>query len=186
MAARGLRHRAASRRRAFTRQGAVIVRNRRARRRENRRDRGDRQPEVRDETDVDGAAVTGRTDADDRHRHTFDPDRAADRRTGSARNSLVHDLMPEDGDERRAGLLLGLVEPAAERRPQSQDVEIRRRRELDDAHCGRRRRGGSGRRSGCWSAIVAVEDVRVLRHFQVRGVRGDDERPTRRGRSDRC
>ena len=143
----------------------------------HRRQRGNRQPEVRAETDVDGAAVIGRTDADDRHRHAFNPDDASDDGWVRAEHAGPR-LMPEDGDERSPAPLLCLVEPAAERRPESQDVEIGRRRVLDDRIAdgavveiadGVRNAGGHRRR----------KDVGVLRHLHVGGIRGDDERPAR-------
>ncbi len=76
---------------------------------------------------------------------------------GSARNTSGPRLMPEDGDERRPGPLLRLVEPAAERWPQSQDVEIGRRRELDDRVADGAVVEIADRDSGCWPAIVAAK-----------------------------
>ena len=121
--------------------------------------------------------MIGRTDADDRHRHAFNPDHASDEGWVSAEQSGPR-LIPDDGDERRPGPLLRVVEPAAERRLESQDVEIGCRRELDDRIAdgtvveiadGVRDAAGHRRR----------EDVGVLRDLLVGGVRGDDERPAR-------
>ena len=114
----------------------------------------------------------------------FDPDDASDDGWVRAEPSGPR-LMPEDGDERSPGPFLRLVEPAAERRPESQGVEIGRRRVLDDRIAdgavveiagGVRNAAGHRRR----------EDVGVLRDLHVGGVRGDDRAACRRGRSDRC
>jgi len=86
--------------------------------------------------------------------------------------------MPEDGDERSPTPLLRLVEPAAERWLESQDVEICRRRVLDDRIADgavveiadRVRNAGGHRRR---------KDVGVGRHLHVSGIRGDDERLAR-------
>jgi hypothetical protein len=84
--------------------------------------------------------------------------------------------MADDRHGRSAGPLLGCVEPAAARRPESQDIEICRRRELDGAvtngavvEVSRGVRNTGGHR--------CRKDVGVLRHLQVDGVRRDDERP---------
>ena len=138
---------------------------------------GNRQPEIRDETDVERAAVIGGTDADDRHRHAFNPDDASDDGGVRAEHAGPR-LMPEDGDQRSPGPLLRRVEPAAERRPESQDVEIGRRRVLGGSTAnaafveiagGNRDRGGHRRR----------KDVGVLRHLLVGVIRDDDERLAR-------
>ena len=165
-----------SRRRAFTNMGASIVGAPRvAGIWGHRRECGHRQPEIRDETDVQRTAVIDRTDADDRHRHAFDPDDASEDSWVRAEPSGPR-LVPEDGDERSPGPLLRLVEPAAERRPESQGVEIARRRVLDDRVAdgaiveiadGVRNTGGHRRR----------KDVGVLRDLHIGGVRSDDERP---------
>src|SRR5262245_52593368 len=85
--------------------------------------RGHRQPEIGAEADVDGAAMSGRSDADDRDRDAFDPDDASnDGRVGAER--LPPRLMTEDGDKRSTDPLFASIEPAAERRLKSQDVEI--------------------------------------------------------------
>jgi hypothetical protein len=84
-------------------------------------------------------------------------------------------LIPEDGDERCPGPFLRRVEPPAERRPESKDIEIGRRRvfggstanaafvEIADRH---RNRGRHQRR----------KDVGVLRHLLVGVVRDDGQR----------
>ena len=140
----------------------------------HRRQCGNRQPEIRDETDVERAAVIGGTDADDRHRRAFNPNDASDDGRVRAEHAGPR-LIPEDGDERCPGPLLRRVEPAAERRPESQDVEIGRRRELDGSTAnaavveiaGGIRDGGGHRRR---------KDVGVLRHLLVGVIRDDDER----------
>ena len=80
----------------------------RARRRSERRERRDRQPEVGDDADVDRASVTCGANPHDRDRHTFDPDGAADH--GRIRTELPRPgLVPDDGHHRGAGRVLRRV-----------------------------------------------------------------------------
>ena len=141
----------------------------RAGRRSERRERRDRQPEVGDDADVDRASVTCGANPHDRDRHTFDPDRAADQ--GRIRTELPGPgRVPDDGHDCGIGRVLRGVEPAPERRPESQHGQIRRRGVFGDrrpqralvqvVHAARDQRGGRGR-----------EDVGVRRHVQVRRVR---------------
>ncbi len=141
----------------------------------HRGESGNRQPEIRDHTDVDGATVIRGADADDRRRHPFNPNDASDDGWVRAERSGPR-LIPEHGDDRRATPLVHLAKPAAQRRPQSQDVEIGRRRVLDrrvpyravvQVAGGVRDAGGHRRR----------EDIGVLRYLLVGGIRADDERP---------
>ena len=138
-----------SRRRAFTSNGACIVGGAAHRGASDRRDRGNRQPEIRAETDVDGAAVIGRTDADDRHRHAFDPDDASDDRWVRAEHVWS---TPDTRGRRRAARRAVLPSRRTSGRataavPARRDTSRSRTR---PPHRGRRRRGDSGRGSGCW------------------------------------
>ena len=143
----------------------------------SRRQSRNRQPEIRTDADVHGAAVIGGTDADDRHRHAVDLDDASEHGGVRAECSGPR-LMSKDGDERSPGPFLRLIEPAAERRPQSQGVEVCRRRVFDhrgvdgavEQIAGAHRNSGGRRRS---------EDVGVLGHLHVVRIRGDDKRPAR-------
>ena len=141
----------------------------RAWRRSEGRERRDRQPEVGDDADVDRASVTCGANAHDRDRHTLDPDGAADH--GRIRAELPRPgLVPDDGHHRRAGRVLRRVEPAPERRRESQHGQIRRGGVFGDrrpqgalvqvVHAERDQRGGRAR-----------EDVGVRRHVEVGRVR---------------
>ena len=114
-------------------------------------------------------SVTCRANADDRDRHALDPDGAADH--GRIRTELPRPgLVPDDGHHRGAGRVLRRVEPAPERRPESQHGQIRRRGVFGDrrpqralvqvVHAAWDERGGRAR-----------EDVGVRRHVQVGRVR---------------
>ena len=113
--------------------------------------------------------MTGRANPHDRDRHTFDPDGAADH--GRIRAELPRPgLVPDDGHHRGAGRVLRRVEPAPERRPESQHGQIRRGGVFGDrrpqgalvqvVHAAWDERGGRAR-----------EDVGVRRHVQVGRVR---------------
>ncbi len=117
------------------------------------------------------------TDADDRHRHTINRNNTPDDGTIRTEHPGPR-LIPEDADQRSPGSLFRLVEPATERRPESQDVEIRRRREFDGRVPDRaveeiarwvRKAGGHRPR----------KDVGVFSHVLVGGIRRDDHRSTR-------
>ena len=149
--------------------GLVRTSLERARRRAERRERRDRQPEVGDEADVDRASVTGGTNPHDCDRDTFDADGSADHRR--IRIELPRPrLVADHADHRAASDLLGSGEPASERRPQTQDGQIRRSRVLDDrrpqaalaliVHAKRHHRGGR-----------ALEDIGARCDVQIDGVR---------------
>ena len=136
-----------------------------------------RQPEIRAETDIDDAPVIRWTDADDRHGRTFNPNHASDDRTIRAKDRGPR-LVPEHADQRSSRPLFSIVEPAAERRPQPQDVEIRRGGEFDCCvpnravvQVARRIRDAAGHRPR--------KDIGVFRDLVVDGIRGDDHRLAR-------
>ena len=128
--------------------------------------------------------MIGGTDADDRHRHAFDPDDASDDGGVGVEHSGPR-LVAENGDERSAAPLLRLGEPAAERGPESEDVEVGRRRVLATAVADGAVVEIADRVRNV-AAIVAAKMSVYCRHVQVGGIRADDERPAARDRSDRC
>ena len=75
--------------------------------------------------------MIGWTDTDDRDRHAFHPNHASnDGGVGAEQPGPC--LMSQDGDDWSPAPLLRGVEPATERRLQSENVEVRRGRVLDD------------------------------------------------------
>ena len=132
-------------------------------------ERGDRQPEVREDPDVQRAMVSGRSDADDRDRHAIDPDGAANHRRIGGEPGRPG-VMAQHGDNRRAPRVLGRGEPSSERQAKAQHGRVRRGRVLDQGASqiafvlvGHAVRNRCRHRAG--------EHVGVVRHVQVRRIR---------------
>ncbi len=135
------------------------------------RHRGNRQPEIGDEADVDRRVVAHRPNADDRDRCSLHADGATDDRripTEAGRPRPV----AEDRNDVRARPIVSGVEPAASCWLQPENGRVRRRRVLDDGAAD-----GTPIEIGCGVGHARGHDLRkhagVLRHVEIRRVRVD-------------